>query len=172
MPANRLHRRKKYVLKLIPSGILRPGIRPSSATAWWWIPLALIEEIATLEKVGVDGRRQPAHQQPRARDLPVPPADGKDVGGPREPRSQSALHPAASVPATRTRSAGAASAWPTCSTAKSFRLMFDTLAEDKRMLARPFKSPSRSTTTQIRRQYEGFAERIRPMVCDTASIPQ
>ena len=25
---------KKFVLKLIPSGILRDGVRPSSATAW------------------------------------------------------------------------------------------------------------------------------------------
>jgi len=45
---------KKFILKLIPSGILRPGKRPSSANGLVLDPAALLDEIDTLEAAGVD----------------------------------------------------------------------------------------------------------------------
>lgn len=45
---------QKYVLKLIPSGILRPGKLAVIGNGVVVDPKALIEEIATLEKLGID----------------------------------------------------------------------------------------------------------------------
>ena len=44
---------KKYVLKLIPSGILRPGIKAVIGNGLVLDPAALLSEIETLESVGI-----------------------------------------------------------------------------------------------------------------------
>ena len=49
--------RRKFVLKLIPSGILRPGVRPSSATAWWSTWPRCSRKWHTLEAAGIDVSR-------------------------------------------------------------------------------------------------------------------
>src|SRR5690349_5305840 len=54
--------------------------------------------------------------------------------------------------------------------AESFRILYDTLAEDKRTLAQTFKIDEPVDYAAIRRQTEEFAARIRPMVCDTAAM--
>ena len=53
---------------------------------------------------------------------------------------------------------------------ESFRVMYDTLAEDKKTLAATFNLHDTIDYAQIRQQYEEFAERIRPLVCDTAAL--
>jgi len=45
---------KKFVLKLIPSGILRPGKRAVIGNGLVIDPVALLSEIETLESVGVE----------------------------------------------------------------------------------------------------------------------
>ena len=76
---------KKFILKLIPSGILRPGKKAVIGNGLVLDPAALLEEIETLEAAGVDVSGQPLHQQSRPRAVPVPPHDGEDVGRPRRP---------------------------------------------------------------------------------------
>src|SRR3978361_1366140 len=49
---------KKFVLKLIPSGILRPGVLAVICQGGVIDPAALLQEIATLEAAGVDVRSQ------------------------------------------------------------------------------------------------------------------
>src|SRR4051794_35900554 len=49
---------KKYVLKLIPSGILRPGVRAVIGNGVVIDPVALVEEMDTLIKAGVDVQNQ------------------------------------------------------------------------------------------------------------------
>jgi len=49
---------RKYVLKLIPSGILRPGKMAVIGNGVVIDPVALLEEIGTLEKAGIDVRGQ------------------------------------------------------------------------------------------------------------------
>src|ERR1043166_7901463 len=44
----------KYVLKLIPSGILRPGVKAVIGNGVVIDPLALLDEMKTLESAGVD----------------------------------------------------------------------------------------------------------------------
>src|SRR5450631_1825494 len=48
----------KYILKLIPSGILRPGIKAVIGNGVVIDPAALLQEIKTLEESGIDVRRQ------------------------------------------------------------------------------------------------------------------
>ena len=73
---------KKFVLKLIPSGILRPGVQAVIGNGVVVDPAALLEEMETLEQAGVDVREAARHQQSRARDFSVPPHRGEDVGRP------------------------------------------------------------------------------------------
>jgi adenylosuccinate synthase len=54
---------QKFVLKLIPSGILRPGVQAVIANGVVIDPAALLDEIATLEKAGL-----PVFQQLRISD--------------------------------------------------------------------------------------------------------
>ena len=76
---------KKFILKLIPSGILRPGVQAVIGNGLVVDPEALIAEIEALESSGVDVTKSARHQQPRARDLPVSPPGGKDLGEPQGP---------------------------------------------------------------------------------------
>ena len=110
---------KKFVLKLIPSGILRPGKQAVIGNGLVIDPAALLSEIETLESAGVAVAAQSLHQQPRARAVSGPSHDGEDVAKAAKAASPSAPLRAASVPATRTRSPAAASASPTCSTRSS-----------------------------------------------------
>src|SRR6202023_1310754 len=48
----------KYILKLIPSGILRPGIQAVIGNGVVIDPMALIEEMEKLEQAGIDVRKQ------------------------------------------------------------------------------------------------------------------
>ena len=76
---------RKFVLKLIPSGILRPGVLAVIGNGVVVDPGRLLEEISVLEAAGVDVRSQLQDQQPGARHLSVSPHDRKDLGGPRKP---------------------------------------------------------------------------------------
>src|SRR5260370_663693 len=49
---------KKFVLKLIPSGILRPGIQAVIGNGVVIDPAALLEEMETLRKAGIDVAKQ------------------------------------------------------------------------------------------------------------------
>src|SRR5262249_42256039 len=53
---------------------------------------------------------------------------------------------------------------------ESFRNLYDTLAEDKRALAATFNLHDPIDYGVIRRQSEEYAERIGPLVCDTAVL--
>src|ERR1700710_1996095 len=49
---------KKFVLKLIPSGILRPGVLAVIGNGVVIDPAALLQEIKTLEDAGINVRQQ------------------------------------------------------------------------------------------------------------------
>jgi adenylosuccinate synthase len=50
----------------------------------------------------------------------------------------------------------------------AFRAQYDSLMEEKTVIAKALGIYEDLDLEQIRAEYEGFAERIRPMVCDTA----
>ena len=106
---------KTFVLKLIPSGILRPGKQAIIGNGLVVDPAALITEIETLEAVGIECRDQLSISNRAHVIFPFHRMMEK-MSGRRAERS--APRRAASAPAMRTRSPGAASAWRICWTAR------------------------------------------------------
>ncbi|HZT37979.1 MAG TPA: adenylosuccinate synthase [Bryobacteraceae bacterium] len=158
---------KKYVLKLIPSGILRPGIQAVIGNGVVVDPAALLEEIETLESAGIQVRGNlfisnrahvifPFHRlvekMSEARENRIP------IG-----TTSRGIGPAYEDKVGR-RGIRVADLLDR----ESFRVLFDTLAEDKRILAETFKIDEPIDYARIREDYERFADRMRPMVCDTA----
>jgi adenylosuccinate synthase len=160
---------QKFVLKLIPSGILRPGVTAVIGNGVVVDLEALSEEMASLEAAGIDARKQlrisnrahvifPFHRlvekMSEARENRIPigtTARGigpcyEDKIGRRGIRVADLYDP------------------------DSFREIYDTLVEDKKMLAATFKLTDGVDYAAMRARIEQLAEKIRPMVCDTAVL--
>jgi len=160
---------KKFILKLIPSGILRPGVTAVIGNGVVVDLAALAEEMAMLEAAGIDVRSQlrisnrahvifPFHRlvekMSEARENRIPlgtTARGigpcyEDKIGRRGIRVADLYDPA------------------------SFRVLYDTLAEDKNTLAETFKLEGPIDYTAIRCQAELLAAQIQPLVCDTSKL--
>ncbi len=159
---------QKYVLKLIPSGILR-GIQAVIGNGVVVDPQALLHEIQTLESLGIEVKSNlfisnrahlifPFHRlvekMSEARENRIP------IG-----TTSRGIGPCYEDKIGR-RGIRIADLLDT----DGFRLLYDTLAEDKRTLAATFKLEEEIDYAQIRSQYEEFASLIRPMVCDTAHL--
>jgi adenylosuccinate synthase len=160
---------KKFILKLIPSGILRPGVTAVIGNGVVVDLAALAEEMAMLEAAGIDVKSQlrisnrahvifPFHRlvekMSEARENRIPlgtTARGigpcyEDKIGRRGIRIADLYDPA------------------------SFHELYDTLAEDKQTLADTFKLEGPIDYTAIRCQTELLAAQIRPLVCDTSKF--
>ncbi|MFN7921008.1 MAG: adenylosuccinate synthase [Bryobacteraceae bacterium] len=157
----------KYVLKLIPSGILRPGKLAVIGNGVVIDPAALIEEISTLEKAGIDVRGQlaisnrahvilPFHRlvERISEDSPGRVAIGttargigpayEDKIGRRGIRMADFLDRAA------------------------FPEIYKRLRKDKQLVARTFGVQGEDE--DVLAHYQELAERLRPMVRDTAVL--
>ena len=160
---------KKFVLKLIPSGILRPGVQAVIGNGVVVDLAALLEEMGTLEAAGIDVKKQlrisnrahvifPFHRlvekmsEARENRIPIG-TTSRGIGPCYEDK-------------TGRRGIRVADLFDP----ESFRIMYDALAEDKKTLAATFNLHDTIDYAQIRAQYEEFAERIRPLVCDTAAL--
>jgi adenylosuccinate synthase len=160
---------QKYVLKLIPSGILRRGIQAVIGNGVVVDPAALLEEIAMLERLGIQVQGNlfvsnrthvifPFHRlvekmsEARENRIPIG-TTSRGIG----PCYEDKIGRRGIRMADLLDTAG-------------FGLLFDTLAEDKRILAETFKVDEPIDYQQIRDEYHRMAERIRPMVCDTALL--
>jgi len=160
---------KKFILKLIPSGILRPGVIAVIGNGVVVDLEALAQEMATLEAAGIEVKSQlrisnrahvifPFHRlvekMSEARENRIPlgtTARGigpcyEDKIGRRGIRIADLYDPA------------------------SFRELYDTLAEDKQTLADTFKLEGPIDYTAIRCQTELLAAQIQPLVCDTSKL--
>jgi adenylosuccinate synthase len=160
---------KKFVLKLIPSGILRPGVRAVIGNGVVIDLAALLEEMEALKAAGVDvgdnlrisNRAHvifPFHRliekmsEARENRIPIG-TTSRGIGpcyedkiGRRGIRIADLFDP------------------------ESFRNLYDVLAEDKRILAGTFLLDDPIDYAAIREQTERYAARIRPLVCDTAAL--
>ncbi|MEQ1885969.1 MAG: adenylosuccinate synthase [Bryobacteraceae bacterium] len=160
---------KKFVLKLIPSGILRPGVQAVIGNGVVVDLAALIQEMTTLEANGINVRAQlrisnrahvifPFHRlvekMSEARDNRIPiGTTSRGIGpcyedkiGRRGIRVADLFDP------------------------ESFHTLYDTLVEDKTTLAETFHLNEPIDYGKIRAEYEEFAARIQPLVCDTAQL--
>jgi adenylosuccinate synthase len=157
---------KKFVLKLVPTGILRPGKMAVIGNGLVIDPEALLSEIdmLTSEGINVSGRlfvSGRAHVL-----LPIH-------------RVMEKLSEASRPIGTTSRGIGP------CYEDKTgrrgirvaelldrelFRAKFDALMEEKIAIAEALGSSEKMEPERIRQQYEEFADRIRPMVCDTIML--
>jgi adenylosuccinate synthase len=160
---------KKFVLKLIPSGILRPGVQAVIGNGVVIDLAALLEEIAALESNGIDATKQlrisnrahvifPFHRlvekmsEARENRIPIG-TTSRGIGPCYEDK-------------TGRRGIRIADLYDP----ESFRDIYDTLVEDKKTLAATFNLHDTIDYGEIRTQNEQYAEKIRPMVCDTAAL--
>src|SRR5215467_16029857 len=154
---------KKFILKLIPSGILRPGVTAVIGNGVVVDLAALAEEMATLEAAGIDVKKHlrisnrahvifPFHRlvekMSEARENRIPlgtTARGigpcyEDKIGRRGIRIADLYEP------------------------EAFCALYSSLAEDKQLLAQSFGIHEPIDYEKIRDEYLKLAERIRPMV--------
>lgn len=160
---------RRFVLKLIPSGILHAGKRAVIGNGVVIDPHALLEEIRTLEEAGIDVRNNlsisnrahvifPFHRlaEKVSEDRPDRVAIGttsrgigpcyEDKIGRRGIRIADLLNP------------------------QVFDTLYRYLSEDKRTIARAFHLDDQLDLEAIREDYMRMGEQIRPMVCDTAKL--
>src|SRR5712692_9654371 len=160
---------KKFVLKLIPSGILHPGVQAVIGNGVVIDLAALGEEMAALEASGIRVQSQlrisnrahvifPFHRlvekmsEERENRIPIG-TTARGIGPCYEDK-------------TGRRGIRVADLFDP----ESFRALYDTLAEDKSTLAETFHLHEPIDYAAIRAQTEEMAACIRPMVCDTAVL--
>ncbi len=159
----------KYVLKLIPSGILRKGVLAVIGNGVVVDPMALLEEMKTLEGAGLDVSSQlrisnRAHVIFPFHRIVEKMSEGRKDRVPIGTTSRG-IGPCYEDKIAR-RGIRIADLFDT----DTFPKMYDGLAEDKQTLAQAFNVSEVIDYAQIRDQYQEFAARIRPMVCDTAHL--
>jgi len=160
---------RKFVLKLVPSGILRPGKQAVIGNGLVIDPAALLAEIETLEAAGIDVARHLAISSRAHVLLPVH----------RMMERMSEARPGRISIGTTSRGIGPCyedkmarrgirvAELLDCET---FRAKYDALMEEKTAIAKALEIYQEMEVARVRQEYEAFAERIRPMVCDTAML--
>ncbi len=160
---------KKFVLKLIPSGILRPGKQAVIGNGLVLDPVALLAEIDALESVGVDVRNNlfisnrahvlfPFHKmmEKMSEGRPGRISIGTTSRGIGPCYEDKAGRRGVRIADLLDRGA--------------FHAHYDSLMEEKSAIATLFGIYDELDLPSIRDQYDAFADRIRPMVRDTALL--
>jgi adenylosuccinate synthase len=160
---------KKFVLKLIPGGILRPGKRAVIGNGLVIDPAALLSEIDTLEASGIQVERALSISNRAHVLLPAH----------RMMEKMSEARPGRVSIGTTSRGIGPCYEDKTARRGiriadlldrDGFRAQFATLMEEKVVIAKALGIFEELNLDRTREEYERFAERIRPMVCDTAML--
>ncbi len=159
---------RKFILKLIPSGVLRPGVLAVIGNGVVVDPAALLEEISGLEAAGIDVKRQlkisnrahvifPFHRtiekisEGRENRIPIG-TTSRGIGPCYEDKiARRGIRVADFVDV-------------------DFADLYRVLAEDKQLVANAFEVADRVDFEEILDRYKQFAEQIRPMACDTSRL--
>ncbi len=160
---------KKFVLKLIPSGILRPGVMAVIGNGVVVDLQALAEEMAMLEAAGIDVTKQlrvsnraqvifPFHRL-------VEKMSEARVGRVAIGTTSRGIGPCYEDKIGR-RGIRIADLYEP----EGFRALYDTLVEDKKALAATFNLTDDVDYDEVRTKIEALAEKFRPLVCDTAAL--
>jgi adenylosuccinate synthase len=161
---------RKYVLKLIPSGILRPGKKAVIGNGVVIDPAALLAEIEMLESAGVkvagnlfvSNRAHVVFPQHRMMEKMTEDRPGRVSIG----TTSRGIGPCYEDKTGR-RGIRVADLLDV----EFFRGQYDSVMEEKTAIAKTFEIYDPSLDPRaIRDDYERFADRIRPMVCDTAAL--
>jgi adenylosuccinate synthase len=160
---------KKYVLKLIPSGILRPGKKAVIGNGLVIDPGALLSEIDTLEAAGVTVNGNlfisnrahvlfPAHRMM------------EKMSEARPGRISIGTTSRGIGPCYEDKIARRGIRISDLLDTEFFRGHYDSLMQEKADIAQALGIYEEMDFAKIRADYEAFAERIRPMVADTAFL--
>jgi adenylosuccinate synthase len=160
---------KKFILKLIPTGILRPGKQAAIGNGVVIDPAALLTEINELEAAGFPVRDRLAISNRAHVIFPFHRIVEKISEG-RTDRVAIGTTSRGIGPCYEDKIGRRGIRIADLIDDQNFRSLYDSLAEDKEILAQAFSIRERIDFTEIRNQYEEFAEQIRPMACDTAVL--
>ncbi len=160
---------RKFILKLIPSGILRPGKRAVIGNGLVVDPAALLDEIDALESLGIDVKGQLAISNRAHVIFPLHRLVEKISEG-RSDRVAIGTTSRGIGPCYEDKIARRGIRVADLVDRENFRALFDSLAKDKETISCAFDIREPIDFAGIRDQYERLAERIRPMVCDTAVL--
>ena len=160
---------KKFVLKLIPSGILRPGKQAVIGNGLVIDPAALLSEIESLQSAGVAVTANlfisnRAHVLFPAHRMMEKMSEG------REGRVSIGTTSRGIGPCYEDKIARRGIRIADLLDTEFFRAQYDSVMEEKVLIARALGIDSELDLKGIRAEYEAFAERIRPMVCDTSVL--
>ena len=154
---------QKFVLKLIPSGILHPGKRAVIGNGLVIDPAALLTEMRALESLGINVTAQLSisnrahvlfpHHRTMERLLEAIGTTSRGIGPCYEDKAGRRGIRVADLLDT-----------------ERFGERFRTVAKEKSIVARAFGIAEESDLARIQADYESFAEVLRPMVCDTARL--
>jgi adenylosuccinate synthase len=158
---------QKYVLKLIPSGILRPGVQAVIGNGVVIDPGALLDEIGMLDNLGIAVEKQLAISNRAHVIFPMHRIVEK-MSESRKGRVAIGTTSRGIGPAYEDKISRRGIRIADLIDTDNFRALFDVLVEDKKTIAEAFGIPWDLDTDALRQQYEAFAERVRPMVRDTA----
>ena len=159
----------KYILKLIPSGILRPGVTAVIGNGVVVDPLALIEEMTTLEKAGVNVRQQLAISNRAHVIFPFHRMVEK-VGEGRTDREAIGTTSRGIGPCYEDKIGRRGIRMADLIDPDGFAAYYDNLSADKMTLAKAFDIHEVVDFAAVRAQYEELAARLAPLVTDTASL--
>ncbi|BDC49075.1 adenylosuccinate synthetase [Bryobacterales bacterium F-183] len=157
----------KYVLKLIPSGILRKGVLAVIGNGVVIDLAALVSEMDQLEAAGIDVASQLAISNRAHVIFPFHRMVEK-MSEAREGRTSIGTTSRGIGPCYEDKIGRRGIRIADLFEADSFGPLYDTLCEDKQTLAKAFGIHETLDYAEIRRQYETIAERIKPLVRDTS----
>jgi adenylosuccinate synthase len=160
---------KKFILKLIPSGILRPGKKAVIGNGLVIDPAALMGEIDALEASGLDVRANlfisnRAHVLFPAHRMMEKMSEGR-AGRVSIGTTSRGIGPCYEDKIGR-RGIRIADLFDR----EAFHAHYDSVMEEKAAIARLFGIDQELDFRGIRDEYDAFADRIRPMVRDTALL--
>jgi adenylosuccinate synthase len=158
---------KRFVLKLVPSGILRPGKKAVIGNGLVIDPAALLAEIENLESAGLDVKRN-LFISNRAHVLFPMHRLMERLSEARPGRISIGTTSRGIGPCYEDKIARRGVRIAALLERDVFRAQYDSVMEEKVTIAQALGIYEPMDLGRIRDEYEAFAERIRPMVCDTA----
>ena len=160
---------RKFVLKLIPSGILHPGVQVVIGNGVVVDPRALLDEIEMLEKAGIDVAGQIAISNRAHVIFPFHRMVEKVSEG-RADRTAIGTTSRGIGPCYEDKIARRGIRMADLLNPAVFDTLYNFLSEDKATTAQAFGIANDLHLEEIRGAYKEMAERIRPLVCDTSKL--
>jgi adenylosuccinate synthase len=159
---------KKYILKLVPSGILRPGKQAVIGNGLVIDPAALLNEIAMLEEAGVTVRGNLWISNRAQVLLPCHRMIEKVMEN--NPDRSIGTTSRGIGPCYEDKIGRRGVRMADLLDQEIFRARYTALVEEKIAIAKALGIYEELNVDQVRDEYERFADRLRPMVCDTAKM--